>query len=183
MKTILLDNKEIQIDEEDEERILRFKWTAMPDGYFIAITDFVIIKLHRYLLRLQKSDFRCVDHKDLNKSNYQKLNLRPCSFSQNLQNQTKRVLPKATSKFKGVNWRKQRGFWITRITLFYKTVFIYSSGIEEECAYAYNIAALFLFKSFARLNDVIIQNEETKIKIEESVMERLKILKSYNTIS
>ncbi len=173
MKILLIDNQEIFISDIDYERVIEYEWRRLPDGYVVTTIKYCLVKLHRFILQMNKYDLRLIDHKDLDRNNYQRENLRPCSYSQNFQNSPKKKLVDGTSIYKGVNWRKQRGHWITRITLNYHSVFIYSSDIEIECAYAYNVAALHLFKSFALINEDILLEENKKKEIEKVVLERL----------
>lgn len=77
-----------------------------------------------------------VDHIDRNKQNNIILNLRWVSNQENIRNQNKRC--GYTSKYKGVNFNKERNKWDAKIKINYKTKNIGRYKTEEEAALAYN---------------------------------------------
>jgi hypothetical protein len=156
MQTIQTNNGLVLLDDDDFPKIKGLQLYVTSYGYVKCIVHTKDRFLHRLILGLKPSEKVYVDHIDRNKLNNQKSNLRVCSYQQNFFNTAKRDRPQATSRYKGVHWSKQRNYWIARITFKGKTVMVYSSDIEEECAYAYNVAATFLYKEFAYKNPVSI---------------------------
>lgn len=59
---------------------------------------------------------------------------------------------KATSRYKGVNFDKASGKWRARITHWYNTTSLGYYESEKEAAIAYDLAAINLFRNFAKLN-------------------------------
>ena len=91
-----------------------------------------------------------IDHKDGDNVNYQKFNLRICTYSQN--NANRRPRQGCTSKHKGVYWREDRSKWSSRI---HYEEYLYHLGCyedERQAAFFYDIAAVHFFGEFARLN-------------------------------
>jgi hypothetical protein len=94
-----------------------------------------------------------IDHQDGNGLNNQKYNLRICTTAQNGANQRTQSRKKS-SRFKGVNWDKDRQKWYAHIKVnqVLKNLGRFSS--EIEAAKAYNKAAIIAFGKFAKLNEV-----------------------------
>ncbi len=123
-------------------------------GYeYIAITiDGVSYLAHRlaHLYMDGKWPENHVDHEDLNGLNNKWENIRNATRSQNLGNQ--KLHSNNTSGHKGVCWDKKAGKWIVRIQVNKKSQ-ILGYFVKEDllkAAEAYEIAALNLFKEFAR---------------------------------
>lgn len=77
-------------------------------------------------------------------------NIRVVTHSQSCMNRGKHA--PATSRFKGVNWRPDRGKWQARIKLNRKNIFLGMFHDEEDAALAYDNRARDLHGPFARLN-------------------------------
>lgn len=155
MKTISLTNSDevAMVDDLDFTDVNRFSWARDLKGYVYrnlprsggkAIKQF----LHQYLLGV-RSGFE-VDHKDLDKKNNQRENLRQATRSQNCANGRKR--PGTSSRFKGVCWHKARGKWIADIRIKGQHIHLGLFLIEEDAGLAYDVAASEHFGEFARLN-------------------------------
>ena len=69
--------------------------------------------MHRMILGLKNGDPLEVDHKDRNGLNNCRRNLRRCTHSENLRNQTINLLN--TSGYKGVHWCKEKQRWTVYI--------------------------------------------------------------------
>ncbi|MEK6879410.1 MAG: AP2 domain-containing protein [Nanoarchaeota archaeon] len=109
--------------------------------------------IHRLIMDAPK-DLQ-VDHRNRNKLDNRRKNLRFCNNSQNHQNQG--ISKKNTSGYKGVNyikskWRVKR--WRAQIRVNGKNLTIASFNTKEEAALAYNQAAQKYFGEYARLNFV-----------------------------
>lgn len=145
-------NRQAIIDDEDFEKLNKYKWYISTKGYAIAHTwkngKRTTMTMHRIIM---KSPTRGqIDHKNNDKLDNQKINLRLCNTSQNKANSLKHHNNK--SGYKGVNWHKRDKIWYASICLNYKK---YSLGYFKnkiEAAKAYDKRALELFGEFANLN-------------------------------
>lgn len=92
-----------------------------------------------------------IDHRDGDRLNNRRSNLRVCSSSQNQQNTSSR---NGTSRFKGVSWHRYKKHWQVSFRVNKQYHFVGYFRDEIEAARAYNEAILPLAGEFARLNDV-----------------------------
>lgn len=139
------------VDDEDYERVVQLKWYY--DGRYVSNCDNKRgrgVRLHRFIMNAPAGVD--VDHRDLNKLNCQKSNLRLATRQQNTQSQPKRRINNGTSRFKGVSYERRRGWWVAQICLDYKTKYLGSFHNEEEAARAYDRAARQYFGEFALVN-------------------------------
>lgn len=113
------------IDAADEAWVNRWTWRLLPTGY-VGRTEWVkgtgrsqLIFLHRALNGLIKGDKRQVDHRDRDRLNNRRSNLRVVTAGQQAQN---RPSPKhARSNLRGVIWCPDRNCWRGRVTVNGKT--------------------------------------------------------------
>lgn len=146
------------VDDNDYDLVMRFKWQASPrkSGKVYAVTKIArpgrsSTSLYMHRLIVAASDFPDVDHWDNDGLNNTRANLRPCTESQNLANQSGR--PGTTSEYKGVHWCKKERMWIASIGMKnprVKRIGCFES--EENAAIAYDIAAFKQWGEFAKLN-------------------------------
>jgi|SRR3989304_10592370 len=152
MKTIkLTQGKVALIDDEDFDRINKFKWTAdKSKNTFYAIRRRFgkKIYLHRVIINIEKGQI--IDHIDGNGLNNQKSNLRICTQSENSMNKKKKT--GNIGKFKGVHWNEERKKWKVEIKKKEKRIFLGRFDNQYEAAIAYDQAAIKYFGNFARLN-------------------------------
>lgn len=146
----------VLVDDEDYEYLSQFRWTLATVGYAIrSLGDGESISMHRELMNLQKGDGKFVDHKNMDKLDNRKENLRVCTKSQNQMNQApkKKKDGSSHSKYKGVSrrvsksihpWRCRIAYNGTTITKYFKT--------EREAAEEYNKLAILYHGDFAYLN-------------------------------
>jgi hypothetical protein len=123
-------------------------WTLDENGYVINTKR---TRMHRLILNID--DSLLVDHINHNTLDNRLINLRQCTRTTNAQNSIKKDY-KCTSKFKGVNYRKDRKYWRAYITVNKKTINLGIFSIEKEAAKAYNEAASRYFGEFACLNKI-----------------------------
>lgn len=150
MKKILVDNsQEILVDTDDFHRYLSgnvMKVTA--DGY-------ILVSGMGLLHRLIATDMygytpKIVDHKNRNKLDNRRSNLREATKSTNGMN---RPAPKTnTSGYKGVSLDISRNQWAVTLTIDQKTVHGGRFDTPEEAAYRYDELARQYFGEFAVLN-------------------------------
>jgi len=150
MRELQLENSNLiaLIDDEDFERVNKHKWYLNNKGYAFAWVGLMISLSH--FITQTGTEFE-IDHKNLNKLDYQKVNLREADRTQQLANTKKRV-GNFTSKYKGVSWSKQNSFWVTQIKKNYQITWLGRFYSEEAAARAYDKAAIKYFGEFARLN-------------------------------
>jgi hypothetical protein len=154
MKLIpLTQGKFAQVDDEDYERISKFKWCAHRDarGGFRATRTLkgtnIGIGMHNEVLSVSRSTR--VDHKNRDGLNNKKTNLRKATCSQNGANRG----PDRdnTSGFKGVSKTKRiRNPWQALITVRGKKMFLGQFKTPFLASVAYASAARKYFGEFAR---------------------------------
>lgn len=107
------------VDAEDFERVNEHRWFIDSDGYVIRHRrEGTYIRrvvgrmyLHRFVMGLEPSDPRRVDHQDRDPLNNWRDNLRFATDAQNAQNQGPRKRTLKVSGHRGVVWDKTRGKW------------------------------------------------------------------------
>ena len=153
-KIPLTQGKFALVDEEDFERITRYKW-LYDRGY--ARRRFQIngvqhmMHMHREVM--QAPEGYEVDHINGDKLDNRKCNLRVVTHQRNMFNMTSHK--DSTSPYKGVYWNKERKKWTTQIAINGKRKHIGHFENEEDAAEAYNQAAKKYFGEYAKLNQII----------------------------
>ncbi len=158
MKTIPLTQGQVAlVDDEDYERLSKFKWYAqrqrdtfyakrnvrLPDGKRAAL------KMHREILGLTDPKI-LVDHRDHDGLHNWRHNLRMCNKQQNMRNQRKHQ--GTTSVYKGVSFVNREKKWVSQIGINKKRIRLGYFSFEVDAARAYDAAALKYFGEFACLN-------------------------------
>lgn len=151
------------VDDEDFDRVNKFKWNAnkISNTYYACRSvkipktrNSVCIYMHRLILGLTVST-QYADHKDHNGLNNQKNNLRICAHHQNLTNLKKRQ--NTSSKYFGVCFYpnlKQPNKYASYISSKGKRYPLGYYTTEREAALVYNDAAIKLHGEFAKQNNV-----------------------------
>jgi hypothetical protein len=106
------------------------------------------VKLHRYITKAQKGEM--VDHRNHDKLDNTRENLRVCTNKQNSWNQISKK--KGTSKYKGVTF--EAGKFRAVIMKDGKKYHLGMFESDIEAAEAYNRKAIELFGEYAALNEI-----------------------------
>lgn len=154
MKTIqLTKGYSVLVDDEDYEKLIKYKWYAhICNGLIYAATrsikDLKFVYMHRYIMNCTKGFV--VDHITGNTLDNQKNNLRSCTQKQNIRN---RVGNKNTSsKYIGVSWNKTHKKWSTETRKDKIKIFIGYFDNENDAAEAYNKKCLELYGEYFKPN-------------------------------
>lgn len=150
MKKIpLTQGKFALVDDMDFLELVQYKW-CFNKGYAVRgrpkRDGGGMILMHRAILNTPEG--MDSDHRDANKLNNQRYNLRICTNGQNQQNQDKYKNNK--SGYKGVNWDRSR--WRARIGVGGKKIELGRFFCLIKAVECYNEAAKTYHGEFARLN-------------------------------
>lgn len=161
MKKIpLTQDKFATVDDIDYEFLMQWKW-CFHEGYAKRgshksdkLNKQKLIFMHRVVLsrKLGHSDFQHTDHKNQNKLDNCRGNLRPATCSQNGGNRS--IQQQGSSKFKGVFWDKRDKKWRAQIMFEGRCKYLGCFTDEIKAAKAYNKAATEYFGEFAHLNPI-----------------------------
>lgn len=143
------------IDDDDFERVSKFKWYARTNNgsKFYAAASIPGTKskkmyLHRFIMDAPKG--LQVDHINGDTLDNRKENLRICTIQENLRNKKgKREYKGAIYAGKGRNLKKP---WSARISFEGRNLYLGHYETAEEAARAYDEAAKKYYGEFAKLN-------------------------------
>ena len=117
---IVFDNEKTNsfiIDKEDRQIVEKYYWFKNDSGYWVSASNYsynhCFLRIHRLLLDAQQGEY--VDHKDRDRSNNRKSNLRFVTQQENNINRTKQSNNK--SGFIGIYWDKQTSMWRSQIKI------------------------------------------------------------------
>ena len=145
------------IDTEDMERCKKYKWCAEgrhSENTYVMNAE--VGKLHHFILQIEPSKKIQIDHKNRNKRDCRKDNLRPATNQQNQRN--KGLQSNNTSGFIGVVWYVNPGKtsrWMAQIYIYQQRKHLGYFDTKDAAALAYTDAARELFGEFAVLNKVL----------------------------
>ena len=159
---------DVLIDNEDYLLVTKYSWTVykkLTNYYARGTINQKTVLMHRLIMDAPKG--KSIDHINCNGLDNRKENLRFATNSQNQQNKRKHM-PNATSKYKGINWIKRYKSWHAVIELGDKTYHLGNIKDEEKAARAYDRAARRLFGEFARLNFPDSESDAHEEALEEN---------------
>ena len=140
------------VDDDDYEYLMQWKW-YFDRGYarrgVCKNGKLTFFLMHRVVAKTAKG--LCTDHKNRNKLDNRKDNLRICNYSENAQNM---MTKHGNSRFKGVHFHRKDMVWQSYIKHNGKQVHLGSFDCEIEAAKAYNSAAQEFFGEFSCLNTI-----------------------------
>jgi len=138
----------IFINVEDISMVQKYKWSQDNKGYAVARINGRNIRLHRYLMQLPEGVLG--DHKDGNRLDNRRKNIRPCTPLENSRNRGKSINNK--SGVPGVQWVRQRNKWVAIIGLNRSTKHLGYFDSFEDAVRARKEAERQYFGEFARIN-------------------------------
>ena len=113
---ITFKNQEFYIDKDEYEKVKEYRWRFNKQGYVVANSKNCtnkIVKIQNVIMNPLKE--KLIDHKDGNKADNRKFNLRTCTKSQN--NMNIKLKSNNTSGFNGVKQNKRTGKWVAQINI------------------------------------------------------------------
>lgn len=145
------------VGPKDYKYLSQWKWQYHNAGYAVhkdrTNGKQRTILMHRVILeRMNHKNFVRSDHRDRNRLNNLRSNLRPATYSQSQYNRGKQS--NNTSGYIGVHWHTQRRKWQARIKVKEKYMSLGLYDNIKEAARAYNAAALKYHGEFAVLNKI-----------------------------
>lgn len=147
----LTQNKIAIIDDDDYNRIIKYKWYAINgrNDVFYAVTNIngLQIEMHKFILESES----LIDHINYNGLDNRKSNLRIATQSQNSIHRRK-INSKTSSRYKGVSWHSSKNKWRVQIMKEGNQLHVGYFLNEEDAARAYDKSAYKLFGEFAELN-------------------------------
>lgn len=173
------------VDDEDFEKLSRYKWELNDFGKGYAVRkgkkkygEPRTIQMHREILGLNcdKTQDKIIDHINGDGLDNRKCNLRLANTQKNAFNRDK---PKGifTSKYKGVLKIKNKPGWVARIKFNDRHIELGTYDYEELAAAVYNFASRLMFGEFRRENNVGELSFEIKAAI---YFKCIKYIKKYN---
>ena len=151
MKEIqLTQGKSTIVDDEDFPYLNQFKWYH-AQGYAAIKRNDRVVRLHKLILNIPKNYE--IDHKNNDKLDNRKENLRICTHAQNVKNRS--LNSNNTSGYKGVDFSKIAGKWRARINLNGKSISLGYFRNKLEATFAYKQGAFKYHKEFANFGRII----------------------------
>jgi hypothetical protein len=138
---------EAVVDNKDYHFLISWDWSIDGHGYAQRAHCHGETKMHRLIAARMGLDMRrTIDHKDRNKLNNQRQNLREATKAQQMAN----LGPLPNRPYRGVSLHRQSGCWRARINQHH--IGLYDT--PQEAAIAFNQEALRRWGEFAYQNEV-----------------------------
>lgn len=143
---------EILVDDQDYELLSMMNWHVKGNGY--AVMNWggkmrLQRTMHRLILGVYDTNV-IIDHKDRNKLNNTRDNLRICTAKQNARNRKAQI--GSTSKYLGVSFFNRDKKWFSHIRINGKSKHLGVFKDEIEAAKCYDKHAAIMYGEFANLN-------------------------------
>lgn len=145
------------VDAENFDELIKYKWHLSTEGYAVRRISTgkksprqTNVPMHRQIMSAITGQM--IDHKNGDKLDNRKDNLRFCTRGENARN-CRKWRKSSTSGYKGVHLTKNSG-WAAKIYLDSKRIFLGYYKTQEEAALAYNKAAILYHGEFAKLNEI-----------------------------
>ena len=157
MKSIRLvgkhgENKITSIDDIDYEIVKSHKWWVHNAGYAFTKIHNKNVLMHRFILKPPKK--MLIDHRNLNRLDNQRHNLRICTMSENCRYKGKHRDNK--SGYKGVVFepRSKKNPWVAYIAINAKNYNLGCFRTKKQAAIAYNKSVVKNHGLFAWVNPI-----------------------------
>jgi hypothetical protein len=142
-----------KVDLDDLDKVMFDCWSLGGDGYAVrGAPKNKLFRMHRVILGLPADDSRQVDHRNRDRLDNRRWNLRIATRPQNQVNKEKRA--GTSSRFKGVSWHKLTGKWVAKLRVDGRDQHLGLFTDEVEAARAHDRAALTAWGEFAYINGV-----------------------------
>lgn len=141
------DGRTFKIDFDDYDKVSKYTWHIDKGGYVITKgDDGKIYKLHRYIMDVCNCSYPEIDHKNRDKLDNRKQNLRFCNRSENCINT---IDGRNTSGVVGVYWNKSAQKWCAQLTKGMVKYYLGSYDSFDEAVSARKNAELKYHKQFS----------------------------------
>lgn len=141
-----------EFDLEMLESIRGYAWNENENGYLVCRIKGKKVRAH-HIVAGKPTRGKQVDHKDRNKRNNRKLNLRHITLQQNCIN--RRLRRDNKTGFKGVNFHKGSNKFEASIRVDGKLMYLGKYNTAKRAAMEYDKAALVHFGEFAVTNKML----------------------------
>src|SRR5689334_3411959 len=135
------------VDDADYDVLSAHRWYLETNGYVRAKINGQMVSMHRFLMSLSRGQKIDVDHINGIRHDNRRSNLRLCTRSQNLGNQS--LKRENSSGYKGVSWDKSKRKWQVKITFQGKQFHLGRYDDPEVAHQVYVREANRLFGEFA----------------------------------